>query len=255
VEAEAEGREVVVGSPRFLQSRRVATDAIAQAPAGAAGKTVWVTVDRRIVGRVVLADHLRPTARAAVAALQRLGVQSVMLTGDERPVAEQMAAAAGIEEFHAGLLPDEKVKALRKLAKGGRSTLMVGDGVNDAPALASADVGVAMGAAGTDLAIEAADVVLMTSSLDQLVDAVALGRKARTILWQNLLFAAGVIVALITLTLVGLLPMSIGVAAHEGSTLLVVLNGLRMLAGGGSASRAVATSPATTAPVRAVDAA
>ena len=83
----------------------------------------------------------------------------------------------------------------------------------------------------------------------------ALGRKARTILWQNLLFAAGVIVALITLTLVGLLPMSIGVAAHEGSTLLVVLNGLRMLAGGGSASRAVATSPATTAPVRAVDAA
>lgn len=174
---------------------------------------------------------MRSEAPAAVAALRRLGLAPiVMLTGDEASAAQEVARAATVDQVHSGLLPDEKVEVLQRLA-GTHSIVMIGDGINDAPALAAADVGVAMGAAGADVAIETADVVLMSSHLTKLVEAVELGRRTRRILLQNLLFASLVLVTLVVLAVSGRIGMAVGVVSHEGSTMLVVLNGLRLLFG------------------------
>jgi Cd2+/Zn2+-exporting ATPase len=165
-----------------------------------------------------------------VARLKGLGVERVvMLTGDNPRVAADIAAQAGVDEFHAALLPEDKVTRLKLL--GGRygATAMVGDGVNDAPALASADLGVAMGGAGTDVALETADVVLMADDLSQLPYALALARQARRVVAQNLVFSLTVIVLLVVAALGVQLPLPLGVVGHEGSTVLVVLNGLRLL--------------------------
>ncbi|HEY1068886.1 MAG TPA: cation-translocating P-type ATPase, partial [Pirellulales bacterium] len=251
VEAQVAGRTVLVGGRRFLESRDVsfagnaateenepasgATSANGPgAPGNVVGKNVWGAIDGRLAGRVVLHDRIRPESAAAVRRLTELGVKNVvMLTGDEAHAAQAIAQQAGVTEFKAELLPDAKATYLAEQTAAGRRTVMVGDGVNDAPALAAANVGVAMGAAGTDIAIEAADVVLMSSRLDRLVDAVALSRAARSILWQNLGFAISVVIVLVSLTLLGRLSMSWGVVGHEGSTVLVVLNGLRLLARNG----------------------
>jgi len=152
----------------------------------------------------------------------------VMLTGDHREVAEVIADQMGIDDVRAGLLPEEKAEAVRKLTAQ-HPTAMVGDGVNDAPALATASVGIAMGAAGTDAAMETADVVLMGDDLTRLPQAIALSRQARRIVLQSLTFASFVIAALITIALLFQLRLAFGVIGHEGSTVIVVLNGLRML--------------------------
>jgi Cd2+/Zn2+-exporting ATPase len=181
-------------------------------------------------GLLALADGLRPGAAEFVARLKGLGVERVvMLTGDNPRVAADIAAQAGVDEFHAALLPEDKVTRLKLL--GGRygATAMVGDGVNDAPALASADLGVAMGGAGTDVALETADVVLMADDLSQLPYALALARQARRVVAQNLVFSLTVIVLLVVAALGVQLPLPLGVVGHEGSTVLVVLNGLRLL--------------------------
>jgi Cd2+/Zn2+-exporting ATPase len=145
-------------------------------------------------------------------------------------VADAIGKAAGVEEIDAELLPEEKVAAIEKMRSEGRRIIMVGDGVNDAPAMATASVGVAMGAAGTDVALEAADVVLMSSNLGKLVEAIELSQRARRVLYQNLLFASGVLVILVGFAASGWLPLPVGVVGHEGSTLIVVLSGLRLLA-------------------------
>ena len=227
VEAVVDEHTVILGSSRFLRNH---LDEAPQETESHGHKRIHIAVDGQLAGAVLLADQLRPEAATSVERLRKLGmVKILMLTGDEETTARVMAAEAGIADYHAGLLPAEKVMAIRNLAKQGHGTIMVGDGINDAPALAAADVGVAMGASGTDLAIESADVVLMSGDLHKLVDAVSLSRRALRILRQNLLFASVVIVVLVTLALSGFLPMSIGVVGHEGSTLLVVLNGLRLL--------------------------
>jgi Cd2+/Zn2+-exporting ATPase len=152
----------------------------------------------------------------------------VLLTGDHRAVAEAVGREVGVDEVVAGLLPDQKVAEIRRIVARGTRLAMVGDGVNDAPALAVADVGIAMGGAGTDVALEVADVVLMRDDLTALPFAVWLGRAARRRVGQNLAFAFGMIGLLVLASFFGL-PLWLGVLGHEGSTVCVVLNGLRML--------------------------
>ena len=196
-----------------------------------AGQTALMVVaaEERIGGVIGVADRLRPEAFRTIASLKRLGVREVvLLTGDHERVAQAIAKELGVDEVRAGLLPDGKVTELLRLGKGDRCVAMIGDGVNDAPALATANVGIAMGGAGTDVALEVADVVLMRDDLKGLPLAVWISRIARKRVRQNMVFAFSTIAVLVLSTFFEL-PLWIGVLGHEGSTVLVVLNGLRML--------------------------
>ncbi|MTV24991.1 cadmium-translocating P-type ATPase [Nitriliruptoraceae bacterium ZYF776] len=193
--------------------------------------TVGVSVDDRLLGSLCLADRTRTGAPTATAALRELGVRrQLLLTGDREVAARALAAELGIDEVRGGLLPEDKTAELVRVRDAGHRTLFVGDGVNDGPALATADVGVAMGA-GTAVALDAADVVLLRDDVRVLPELVALARRARRLVRQNLVIAGVFIVVLVALDLAGQLPLPIGVAAHEGSTVLVALNGLRILRG------------------------
>jgi Cd2+/Zn2+-exporting ATPase len=199
--------------------------------------TLGATRDWEVVGYLAVADTVRPEAKVAVAGLRDMGVARIaMLTGDNAAVAKVIAGEVGIEEVYSELLPEQKVEVMQQLVRSGK-TAMVGDGVNDAPALATANVGIAMGAGGTDVALETADVVLMSSDLSKLPFMMQLGRQAAQIVRQNVIFSVGVILTLVVLTIFVpmvvegfVLPLPLGVVGHEGSTLIVVLNGLRMLA-------------------------
>ncbi len=196
-----------------------------------AGQTALIVIAKQeqIGGVIGVADRLRPEAARTIAKLKELGVRDVvLLTGDHERVALAIAKELGVDEVRAGLLPDGKVTELLRLSKDGRCVAMIGDGVNDAPALATADVGIAMGGAGTDVALEVADVVLMRDDLKGLPLAVWISRMARKRVRQNMVFAFGTI-AILVLSTFYKLPLWIGVLGHEGSTVLVVLNGLRML--------------------------
>ncbi|MEU0721272.1 heavy metal translocating P-type ATPase [Streptomyces lavendulocolor] len=197
----------------------------------AAGRTaVVVTVDGVPVAVLGVADRLREGAADAVAALTRLsGTAPVLLTGDNERAARRVADDVGITDVRAGLLPEDKVAAVREQEHAGLRTLVVGDGVNDAPALAAAHCGVAMGRAGSDLALEAADVVVVRDELAAVPAVVALSRRARRLVVQNLVIAGVCIGVLVVWDLAGHLPLPLGVAGHEGSTVLVGLNGLRLL--------------------------
>jgi Cd2+/Zn2+-exporting ATPase len=153
----------------------------------------------------------------------------VMLTGDRPQAARAVAERLEIREVRAGIRPPEKLAEIRRLSKQTAGVAMVGDGVNDAPALAAADVGIAMGAVGTDVAMETADVVLMRDNLHGLVEAVHLARRCRTVIQQSLGFAMGMIVVLVIMTLLGWLSLPVAVVGHAGTTVLVILNGLRLL--------------------------
>lgn len=182
------------------------------------------------VGMIAVADEIRPNAAEIVKSLRRAGVEHiVILTGDNERVGKTVAQAIGADEVHANLLPDQKVEAVKALQTRYGPTAMVGDGVNDAPALAVATLGIAMGAAGTDVALETADVVLMADDLSNIAYAMHLSRHARRVVWQNLAFSMSVIVILAISALGFALPLPFGVVGHEGSTLLVVANGLRLL--------------------------
>jgi Cd2+/Zn2+-exporting ATPase len=189
-----------------------------------------IVANDRPLGAVAVADHARPAAAGVLARLRRLGIQRiVMLTGDHRTVAEALARQLAIDEVRADLLPHEKQQVIADLVRQEGQVAMIGDGVNDAPALATATVGVAMGAAGTDVALETADVVLMADDLGKLAYAIELSRRARTVVLQNLAFALLVIVVLLLSTFGGVMTLPIGVFGHEGSTVLVLLNSLRLL--------------------------
>ena len=234
-----EGRRIALGSAGYFQSLGLPMEEwmTVSGPLLDQGKTcVFVAeVDQddlhpKVLGVIAVADVLRPGAAELVAALKRNGIKRVvMLTGDHQRVAQAIGREAGVDEVMAELLPDQKVQAVRRLKEIG-PVAMVGDGVNDAPALASADIGIAMGAAGTDVAMETADVVLMSDNLNNILYALAIARQARRVVLQNLAFALTVIVALVATALGLHLPLPIGVVGHEGSTVLVCLNGLRLLA-------------------------
>jgi Cd2+/Zn2+-exporting ATPase len=204
---------------------------------GTVEDTLGADRDWEVVGFIAVADTVRGEAKAAIAALHKAGIQRVaMLTGDNKAVAENIARELGIDEVYSDLLPEQKVEIVQRLSSEGK-TAMVGDGVNDAPALATATVGVAMGAGGTDVALETADLVLMASDLTKLAFALRLGRQAERIVRQNVIFSVAVIITLVLATIVApiispgfVLPLPLGVVGHEGSTLIVVTNGLRMLA-------------------------
>ena len=195
------------------------------------GRTSIVVGSDRILGVVALADTLRPSAAGALRSLRAAGVERfMMLTGDHANVAAAVAERLGLDpaEVHAGLLPEDKVELIAAQRRQGPVTF-VGDGVNDAAALVSASVGVAMGVAGSDAALEAADVALLSDDLGRLPQAYQLARRTNTVIRQNLFFALGVMLVMVLITLFGNLPLPLGVLGHEGGTILVVLNGLRLL--------------------------
>ncbi|GMX62489.1 heavy metal translocating P-type ATPase [Paenibacillus elgii] len=194
------------------------------------GKTVVLIQNAAgIAGMIALQDAIRPQARETIAKLKELGVQVVMLTGDQRLTAEAIAKEAGIDQVYAGLLPEDKLNIVKTLKEKYTHVAMVGDGINDAPALAAASVGIAMGAAGSDAALETADLVLMNDDLDKIKEAIVLGRRTTRIIKQNIAFAVTVIAFLIAANFFKGIPLPLGVVGHEGSTILVILNGLRLL--------------------------
>ncbi|MFF9858612.1 heavy metal translocating P-type ATPase [Streptomyces tendae] len=201
----------------------------ADSPEGAE-TTVRVTRDGALLGTLALTDRVRADAAPATAALTALtGTAPALLTGDHAAAAARVADATGITDVRAGLLPEDKVEAVRDRERAGRKVLFVGDGVNDAPALAAAHAGVAMGRAGSDLALETADAVVVRDELTAVPAVVRLSRRARRLVVQNLAVAGVFITVLVLWDLIGHLPLPLGVAGHEGSTVLVGLNGLRLL--------------------------
>lgn len=194
------------------------------------GRTVVALGDDHPWGLIAIADTVRPESAAVVAQLKQAGVERVvLLTGDNASVANAMGAALGVDEVRSELLPHQKVEAIKELQERYGPVAMVGDGVNDAPALATAELGVAMGVAGTDVALESADVLLMSDDLARLPGTFHLARRARRVVRQNLTFAFGVMITLMALAILGDIALPLGVVGHEGSTLLVVANGLRLL--------------------------
>jgi Cd2+/Zn2+-exporting ATPase len=190
---------------------------------------VWLTVDDKLQAAIALSDTLRPEAVALVKRLKQMGIHQIMVTGDNRHSANAIAKQVGIEQVHAELLPEDKVNLVKQLQAKYQTVAAIGDGINDAPALAAANIGIAMGVAGSDVALETADVVLMTDSLDKLEQAIKLGQRTQTIIKQNIVFALSFIVLLLITNFLGDLTMPLGVLGHEGSTVIVTLSGLRLL--------------------------
>ncbi len=228
VEAEWNGTRWRIGKPDWILAEDADRSRLVSLESD--GKTVvCLADDTGPVGLIALKDTIRPEAQAAIQRLQQLGLRVVMLTGDQRETAEAIARQAGIDQVRYGLLPEDKMTALKELEREIGPTAMVGDGVNDAPALAGASVGIAMGAAGSDVALETAGVVLMNDDLHKVPQAIALGKRTWSITRQNLVFALAVIGCLIAANFIQGISLPLGVVGHEGSTLLVILNGLRML--------------------------
>ncbi len=190
---------------------------------------VWV-VRKDLLGRILLKDEVRKESGPVLCHLSAQGVHSLMLTGDRRGAAEEVAKRLGVEEVRAGLHPEDKVEAIRELGEAGHKVAMVGDGVNDAPSLAAAFVSVAMGGKGSDAALEQSDVVLMNDKIEKLATARFISQKARAIIKQNLFISLGTVAMMVSLVILGLAEnLTLGVLAHEGSTVLVCLNSLRLL--------------------------
>ena len=229
VQAEVDGVSVLVGKRSLLEENGVAVPE--EEPI--AGSAVFVAADGAYVGAITAADHLKPTAAEALSRLKRSGVhRTVLLTGDRKEAADAAAQALGVDEVHAGLLPDEKVAAVESLLSAkrpGENLIFVGDGINDAPVLARADVGVAMGAMGSDAAIEAADVVLMDDDPLKLPLAIRIARKTLRIVRENVAFALGVKFLVLLLSALGLANMWMAVFADVGVCVIAVLNAGRML--------------------------
>ena len=235
VTATVEGTPVTVGAPARLlndtRNPRAARAAAVAAQIEDDGRTaVIVAVDGVPAGVLGIADRLRRDAKQTVAALTALtGSTPILVTGDNPRAAEHLAGDVGITDVRAGLLPQDKVTAVRELEQSGRKMLVIGDGVNDAPALAAAHTGIAMGRAGSDLALETADAVVVHDELATIPTVVSLSRRARRLVVQNLIIASVFISGLVIWDLAGHLPLPLGVLGHEGSTVIVGLNGLRLL--------------------------
>ena len=193
---------------------------------------VWI-LHNDLIGRILLQDQIRKESAGVLAELSRRSIRTVMLTGDRRHAAEAVAQELGVDEVRAGLSPEEKVEAITELGSGGARVAMVGDGVNDAPSLAAAFVSVVMGARGSDAALEQSELVLMNDKIENFLAALSLSQRARRVIRQNLVISLGTVVVMALAASFGIVPLTIGVAAHEGSTVVVCLNSLRLLFGSG----------------------
>jgi Zn2+/Cd2+-exporting ATPase len=226
-----DGCETLIGRRQWLVDRGLIGPATATTKAGQVSE-VWISAGP-LSGRLVFRDSLRAEAAGLLSQLHARGLRTVMLTGDHEAAAREIALASGVGEFRAGLRPEEKVQLVEEFKRGGQAVAMIGDGVNDAACLAAADVGVAMGARGSDAAIEQADVILMNDRLEKFLVALSISERARRIIRQNLIVSLGVMAVMAVVAIASQhLPLAAGVAMHEGSTALVVLNGLRLLFGG-----------------------
>jgi Cd2+/Zn2+-exporting ATPase len=211
-------------------------DAEIGAPVDAGFSEVWIEAGD-LLGRVILRDDIRPQSATVIQELRNEGLRSVVLTGDRKAAAEHLREELKLDDVRAELKPEQKVAAIRELSEQGKKVAMIGDGVNDAPSLAAAHIGVAMGARGSDAALEQADVVLMHDKLENFLAAFRLSQRARRIIRQNLVISLGTVVVLVTFAMLGKIPLTIGVVGHEGSTVVVVMNSLRLLFGGASANK------------------
>lgn len=247
-----DGRQVLIGNAPLLEQYELADDAVAAAShtaqdLAAKGQTpMIVAVDQQVIGIIAVADKVREHAPEMIARLHRAGVEKVvMLTGDTRLVAEAVGKATGIDEVHASLLPEDKLDAITELQRQGHTIAMVGDGVNDAPALATANIGVAMGAAGSAVAVETADIALMGDNLLKLPEAISLAKRTNSVMRQNIVIALATVVLLLAGVFAGGVTMSVGMLVHEASVLVVIANAMRLLrnAGGSTAMSKSERSP------------
>lgn len=229
VRARVDGREVLAGNCALMEREHIPMPQVEDVQ----GTVVHVAIDGRYAGNIVVADQLKPGAQQALAALKRCGVRlAVMLTGDAQGAAQAAAETLGLDRYYAQLLPADKVDRVEELLREkrpGETLAFVGDGINDAPVLSRADVGIAMGALGSDAAIEAADIVLMDDDLSKLSTAVRIARKTLSIVRQNVVFALGVKLLVLALSAVGLANMWGAVFADVGVSVLAILNASRML--------------------------
>ncbi|MEA5627665.1 heavy metal translocating P-type ATPase [Nostoc sp. UHCC 0251] len=230
----AQEQQIIVGNAVFVQ--KYVTNLLEELQKMAQsleqeGKTVvWVAQGTEVMGIIAIADEVRAEAAATITRLKKLGVeQIVMLTGDNEETAHTVAKAVGIDRVYAQLLPEDKLDVIRRLQQQYQTVAMVGDGINDAPALAQASVGIAMGVSGSDVALETADIVLMADKLEKIAVAIHLGRRSQAIVKQNIFIALGFIMLLLVGNFLGNINLPIGVIGHEGSTVLVTLSGLRLL--------------------------
>ena len=224
IKAVMSGKQILCGNEKLMADHGISLPV----SFSGTGTRVIVAVDGTYTGDLLIADTLKPDAKAAVGRLKQLGLRTAMLTGDSADTAASIAKETGIEHFHARLLPDEKLTALQQLRAQHGTVMYVGDGINDAPVLAGADVGAAMGS-GADAAIEAADVVFLNSSVDAIGDAVEIARATKSIAWQNVIFALAIKAIVMVLGLTGHASMWMAVFADSGVAMLCVLNSIRLL--------------------------
>lgn len=232
VQAEVDGVVYALGNHRLIEERGQCSPELEARlkQHEEAGRTVTLlATPERVIALFAVADTIKPSSREAVESLRALGITPVMLTGDNQATATAVAHEAGIDQARGNLLPEDKLEAIRTLQREVGPTAMTGDGINDAPALAQADIGIAMGAAGTDTAMEAADVVVMNDDLRRITEAVKLSRSTHAVLWQNIALALGIKAVFLVLAVFGNASMWMAVFADMGASLLVVFNGLRLL--------------------------
>ncbi len=230
--ADVEGEIYYIGSHRFFEKMELPICDLDRAEGlEDEGKSVlFVGSKAEMVGLIAISDKLRTESVDAIRDLRGMGLKHIaMLTGDNQKTAKIIAGETGVDEYHYELLPEDKVEVVKAMQKDYKDVAMVGDGINDAPALATANIGIAMGAAGTDVALETADMALMADDITKLPYAINLSKRALSIVKQNIVFSMAIIVVLIVTTLFGQLSLSLGVIGHEGSALLVIANGMRLL--------------------------
>jgi Cd2+/Zn2+-exporting ATPase len=225
IEAMIDSELVLVGSRKLMEIRGFE---VTEPDATGAEAQVWVA-RTSLLGVIYLRDRLRDATPAVISALKDAGNSVALISGDRAAAAEAVARAAGIEEVHPDLTPNEKLEWIHRWRQNGKTVAMVGDGINDAPSLTAADVGIGMGARGSDAALAQADVILMHDRIENVPTAFYLSRRARRIIRQNLFVSLGTVILLISFALAQKIKLSFGVVGHEGSTVLVVLNGLRLL--------------------------
>lgn len=224
--ATVDGERWLVGTSRLLEKEGIQYPDVLN---NIVGTMVAVAINGQYAGHIVLSDVPKEDAASAVAALDQLGIETVMLSGDKQALADEVARQLGIDETHGDLLPQDKVTHIEDIKKEGRHVAFVGDGINDAPVLATSDVGIAMGGLGSDMAVETADVVIQTDQPSRVADAVKLGRRTHSIVMQNIAFAIGVKVLVMILGVLGIANLWEAVFADVGVALLCVLNALRLM--------------------------